>query len=125
MNSTDWLVLIASIAGIIWVNWYFLLSRPAATRAAVSARGAQEVKIEVKGGYSPAQVRVSRGKPVRMIFDRQETSGCSEEVVLSDFGVRKFLPAFKQTVIEINPDRAGSYEFTCGMNMLRGKLIVE
>jgi plastocyanin domain-containing protein len=62
---------------------------------------------------------------VRLVFDRQETSGCSEEVVFPDFGIRKFLPAHRQTTIEITPERAGSYEFTCGMSMLRGRLTVE
>jgi len=27
--------------------------------------------------------------------------------------------------IEIVPDKPGEYEFTCGMNMMRGKLIVQ
>ena len=62
---------------------------------------------------------------MRLVFERQETSGCSEEVVIPEFGVRKFLPAHKETVVEIQPQKAGSYEFTCGMGMLRGRLIVE
>ena len=33
------------------------------------------------------------GRPVRLVFDRQETSGCSEEVVFGDFGIRRYLPA--------------------------------
>jgi plastocyanin domain-containing protein len=63
--------------------------------------------------------------PVRLVFDRQETSGCSEEVVIPEFGVRRFLPAFKKTTVELTPEQAGSYDFTCGMGMLRGKLIVD
>ena len=70
-------------------------------------------------------MRVKQGIPLRLVFDRQETSGCSEEVVFPDFGVRKFLPAHRKTVVELKPERAGTYEFTCGMSMLRGRLVVE
>jgi plastocyanin domain-containing protein len=79
----------------------------------------------VQGGYTPAEVRVRAGRPVRLTFDRQETSGCSEEVVFPDFGVRRFLPAHARTVVEVTPPAAGTYEFTCGMGMLRGRIVAD
>jgi plastocyanin domain-containing protein len=45
--------------------------------------------------------------------------------VLPDFGIRRFLPAFQKTTVELTPDREGSFEFTCGMSMLRGRLVVQ
>jgi plastocyanin domain-containing protein len=125
MSEIEWVVVLAGIAAIAWVNWYFFFSHGPAAQAAAGAGGVQEVTINVQGGYSPAQVRVKRGAPVRLVFDRQETSGCSEEVVIPEFGVRKFLPAFQKTAVEITPERAGTFDFTCGMSMLRGKLTVE
>ena len=125
MNMMDWIAIAAGLAAIVWVNWYFFLAkRPAASAQAV-AGGAQEVTITVQGGYAPSEVRVKKDAPVRLVFDRQETSGCSEEVVIPDFGIRKFLPAFQKTTIELRPTTAGTFEFTCGMSMLHGKLIVE
>jgi len=35
------------------------------------------------------------------------------------------LPAFKTTSVELTPDRPGEFAFTCGMSMMRGKLVVE
>jgi len=126
MSATDSLVVLAGVAGILWVNWYFFLAgRTAAAATSAAAGGPQEVTIGVRGGYDPAQVRVRKGLPVRLVFDRQETSGCSEEVVIPDFGIRRFLPAHEKTAVEFTPGRAGSYDFTCGMGMLRGRLIVE
>jgi plastocyanin domain-containing protein len=125
MSGIEILVVLVGIAAIAWVNWYFFLSHGPAAQAAAGAGGVQEVTIAVQGGYSPAQVRVKRGAPVRLVFDRQETSGCSEEVVIPEFGVRKFLPAFQKTAVEITPQKAGTFDFTCGMSMLRGKLTVE
>jgi plastocyanin domain-containing protein len=70
-------------------------------------------------------VRVKAGRPVRLVFDRQETSSCSEEVVFADFGIRRYLPAHQQTAIDVMPTAPGTYEFTCGMGMLRGTLIAD
>lgn len=125
MNATEWMVVVGGLAAIVWVNWYFFLAGRTTAEAAVGAAGVQQVTITVQGGYQPAHVKVKQGSPVRLVFDRQETSGCSEEVVFPDFGIRRFLPAHRQTAVEITPERAGSYEFTCGMSMLRGRLTVE
>jgi plastocyanin domain-containing protein len=125
MTTIDVLVVLGGIAAIAWVNWYFLLAGRAPVAAAAGAGGVQEVEIAVRGGYDPATVRVRRGRPVRLVFRREETSGCSEEVVLPDFGIRKFLPAHERTAVQFTPAEVGQFEFTCGMGMLRGRLIVD
>jgi Cu+-exporting ATPase len=87
--------------------------------------GAQQVTIEVDGGYSPSAVRVRRDTPVRLVFDRKETNPCSEEVVIGSLGVRRFLEPFKKTTVDLPPLSPGTYDFTCGMGMLHGKLVVD
>lgn len=124
MTSTEWIVLAGGILATALVNWWFFWaqrSEAVATRRA----GVQEVDIVVRGGYDPSTIRAQAGQPLRLVFDRRETSGCSEEVVFSDFNIRRFLPANEKTVVEIKPERAGTYEFTCGMSMLRGRVVVE
>ena len=126
MLGMDWLVVVAGIAAIGWVNWYFFVaSKSAAVVAAPVGAGVPEVQITVRGGYDPATVHVPAGRPVRLVFDRQETSGCSEEVVFPAFGIRKFLPAGQPTSVEITPPSPGRYEFMCGMSMLRGAVVAE
>jgi plastocyanin domain-containing protein len=83
------------------------------------------VLITVDGGYEPATIRVPAGQPVRLLFDRRDTSSCSEEVVFPDFGIRQFLPTGKTTPIDITPPKPGKYEFMCGMSMLHGTVIAE
>ena len=127
MTTTEWIVVFGGIGAIAWVNWWFFLSRrdAPATAATVAAGGLAEAVIEVGGGYSPATVKAKAGRPVRLVFDRQDTSSCSEEIVLPDFGIRRFLPTGQRTAIEVTPPKAGRYEFTCGMGMLHGALIAE
>ncbi len=125
MTATQTLVLLAGAGIIAWINWYFFMARTPATAATAIAGGVQEVVIHVAGGYSPSQVRVRAGQPVRLVFDRQEENSCSEEVVIPDFGIRRFLPAHARTAVEFTPTEPGTHEFTCGMSMLRGRLTVE
>ena len=123
----DWVeigVITGGVAAIAFVLWYFFGERESVA-AAVSERGVQEIKVTVKGGYSPDVIVVKRGVPVRLNFYRDETASCSERVVFGDFHVARDLPAFKTTPVEFTPDREGEFTFTCGMSMMRGKLIVQ
>ena len=126
MTTSQLVVTILGVVAIVWVNYYFFAAgRRTAVATAGDDSGVQRVRIEVQGGYSPAVVRVRAGRPVRLDFFRNETSGCTEEVVLPDFGIRSFLPAHQTTPVEFTPERPGSYEFTCGMGMVRGRIVVE
>jgi plastocyanin domain-containing protein len=127
MHATvvDLLVIAAGVAAIAWVNWYFFFAERTAVIANAGASGRQEVTVVVRGGYEPSTIRVKAGRPVRLAFDRQETSSCSEEIVFPDFNVRKFLPAHQRTIIELTPPKAGTYEFSCGMSMLHGRLVAD
>ena len=124
MDTTDIIVVISGIGLIALVLWYFFGEREA-TAAVVNEAGVQEIDVTVKGGYSPDVIVVDRGRPVRLNFRREETSSCSEQVVLGDFGIARDLPAFKTTPVEFTPEKSGEFPFTCGMNMLHGKLIVQ
>jgi plastocyanin domain-containing protein len=123
----DWVeisVIIGGVALIALILWYFFGERERIA-ASVDETGVQEIMITVKGGYSPDVIVVKERVPVRLDFYRDETASCSEEVIFGDFGIARHLPAFKTTPIEFTPDKAGEFTFTCGMNMIRGKLIVQ
>jgi plastocyanin domain-containing protein len=124
MDTTEIVVLIGGVAAIAFVLWYFFGEGERAV-ARSDASGVQEIKVTVKGGYSPDVIVVEEGRPVRLDFYRDETASCSEQVVFGDFGIARDLPAFRTTPIEFTPEEPGEYTFTCGMNMLRGKLVVE
>ena len=96
------------------------------TASAVSlSSGVQKVDTIVKGGYSPGVIEVERGRPVQLHFYRDEENSCSEELLMPDFSIRRDLPAFRTTLVELLPQQAGRFEFTCGMGMLRGALVVK
>ena len=68
----DFIVILLAAAAIAWVNWYFFMAPKAAVTAKSTVSGTQEVTVTVEGGYSPSVVRVKKGRPVRLVFDRKE-----------------------------------------------------
>jgi plastocyanin domain-containing protein len=125
MDTTEIIVLAVGIVLIALVLWYFFAGEGVRAAASVTATGVQRLKVSVKGGYTPDVIVVKRGAPVELDFYRDETNSCTEQVIFGDFGISRMLPAFKTTQIQFTPDRAGTFTFNCGMNMVRGKLIVE
>ena len=83
-----------------------------------------EVHVRVRGGYIPDTVRAEVGAPTRIVFHREESSACSEQVVFPAFGKSATLPEGIDVAVDLPPAEPGTYEFTCAMGMLRGRLIV-
>jgi plastocyanin domain-containing protein len=124
MTTVQIAVTLLGAAAIAWIYWYFFAAGRVVVAGPADESGAQRVRIEVKGGYDPAVIRVRAGSPVRLEFHRDETNPCTEEVVLPEFGIRTFLPAHETTAVSFTP-AAGRYEFACGMGMVHGTLIAE
>lgn len=124
MDTTQLLVTLIGLGLIAFVGWFFFLAPHQRAAAVSSSAGVQQVDITVKGGYSPNVIEVKKGEPVQLNFYRDEESSCSEELLMPDFHIRRDLPAFQTTAVEFLPKEAGSFEFTCGMHMLRGSVVV-
>lgn len=124
MTTSQAVVTALGALGIVAVNHYFLRRGPA-VRAQGRDLGPQELTVVVDGGYEPSAIEVEHGRPVRLHFERRDSGSCTEEVVFGDFGIRRFLPTGKTTTIEFTPERPGTYEFTCGMSMVHGRVVAK
>lgn len=111
-------VAIFGIVGIAFVWWFFFGKK----EKEVVAK--DKIDIKVEGGYSPSTILLKKGKKVTINFLRTDPSNCLEEVILSDFKIKRFLPLNKSVSVEITPQETGKFEFSCGMNMFHGKIIV-
>ncbi len=125
MDTTEIIVVVVSAALVGLVFWFFFTGEGERASARADGSGVQRIRVTVKGGYTPDVVVLKRGVPAELEFYRDEVSSCSEEVVFPDFGVARKLPAFETTRVRLQPERAGEFGFTCGMSMLRGRLVVE
>jgi len=93
---------------------------------AIAAGDRQEVTIKVQGGYDPNTIEVKKGLPLRITFERKSTNGCDKQIVFPSLGIAKDLPDDGSLTLDIPiPDAAGqTIDFTCGMSMLFGKIVV-
>lgn len=119
MSPDKILVTIFSLAGIAFTYWFFLMKKEQVVEVT-----SDSVDITVSGGYQPEVISIPKGKTTKVNFFRKDPSSCLEEVVLSDFKIRKYLPLNKKVSIELTPQKAGEFVFSCGMNMFHGKVKV-
>jgi plastocyanin domain-containing protein len=101
----------------------------AATEAPAPAATAPEVQtidLKVSGGeYQPASFNVQAGKPVRLNVTRDEKPTCGDVLTIPSQNISKPIPVNQVTTIEFTPQQPGDLEFTCGMNMMKGKIVVQ
>lgn len=96
--------------------------REAAAQAPPAA--AREVEVVVERGYHPSRIEVRPGERIRLRFVRREWSGCTREVVFPTLDLRRALPVNQPVVVEFTAPATGEVPFRCGMNMVRGAVVV-
>lgn len=84
------------------------------------------VRVNIsKQGYSPATINVKKGQQVRLLLTRTDAQNCGGEIVFSSLNIKKNLPVGKTVAVEFTPTDAGEIGFTCGMGMMKGKILVQ
>lgn len=78
-------------------------------------------------GFTPSQLGGRPGEVVQLIFHYEASAGeCGREVVLPKQGVHVTLAENRPVEVPLTlPADRGEVEFSCGMNMLHGKIVVE
>ena len=100
------------------------LSSPAGGEGANASVQAAEVVVSEQG-FEPSKVTLRAGAPARLTFIRTTDKTCGTEVVFPSLDIRRALPLNEAVVIEFTPAKAEEIAFACGMNMLRGAVVVQ
>lgn len=119
MSVDKILVSVFGLALIVFTYWYFFMKKEQVVEAG------DEIDILVEGGYKPDRIFIPYGKTTKLNFLRKDSNSCLEEVIIGDFKVRKFLVLNEKTTVEIKADKKGEFDFSCGMGMFHGKLIIK
>jgi cobalt-zinc-cadmium efflux system membrane fusion protein len=75
--------------------------------------------------FEPSRLTLRAGVPARLIFLRTTDKTCATSVVFPSLSIRRDLPLNQPVEIAFTPQTAGEIQFVCGMNMLRGTVIVQ
>ena len=122
MDTAELWVLVASALAMMATALFFFGPRKAA--GAARAGGVQEIDLAVDGGYRPDRIVAQAGVPLRLQVLRTDRSACTEQIAFRDLGILRDLPTGRVITLDLPALQPGNYEFTCGMNMLRGQLQV-
>ncbi|GIU83069.1 MAG: cupredoxin domain-containing protein [Acidobacteria bacterium] len=76
-------------------------------------------------GFLPQEIHYKQGKPLKLGFIRASDKSCGSEVVFEQLGIKKQLPFGEPVIVEIPTEKEGIINFTCGMKMLKGKIIIQ
>lgn len=114
---------------ICWALLSVLLVLTAVSQANAQAKNKptlQTAKVLItEHGFSRTSITLRRGVPTRITFLRQTDSTCATSIVISGYGINRELPLNTPVVVSFTPKQSGEVGFVCGMNMHRGKLIVQ
>lgn len=125
MSPVDAVIVALGIALIGGELWFFLGPRKSVSEPKRTGIGVQEIKILVRDGYHPDTIPVEVGRPVRLLFYRDERVDCSNRLIVEDFGIDRELPEFETTAVEFTPEKAGDYPFHCGLSVMRGRVVAQ
>jgi plastocyanin domain-containing protein len=89
------------------------------------ANPVQKVRITVgQRGYNPSNFRLKKAVPAQLTFKRITDQSCGTEIVIPAYNIRKDLPLNQPVTVNFTPRKSGSFSFTCGMGMFKGKVII-
>lgn len=87
--------------------------------------GVQSITVRVtENGFQPDRINLNRGILTRLTFVREIEETCATSVMIPEFNVKQDLPFKEPVVVEFTPAKAGVFDFSCGMKMLSGKIVV-
>lgn len=120
--------IIALIIGVLLIGfivWWFFGKHQEAAGESTIVNDEQTATIVVNGGYSPSTVVLKKGIPAQVNFDMHDSTACLSHVVFEQLGVNEDLTKQQITSVNIPTDKAGTYNFACGMDMFHGKVVVK
>ena len=74
-------------------------------------------------GYEPNVLFVKKNVPVKWIINVKQMSGCTDEIIMPDYNIKKKLN-YGKNIIEFTPTKTGDIKFSCWMQMVWGKFVV-
>lgn len=125
MNTAKIISLIIGILLIGFIVWWFFGKHQEAAGQSTVINNEQTATIVVNGGYSPSTVILKKGIPAKVNFDMNDSTACLSHVVFEQLGVDKDLTKQKITTVTIPTDKAGTFNYACGMDMFHGKVVVK
>lgn len=87
---------------------------------------ARRYRIEAdEEGFHPTSLTIPAGTPVTLVVTRTSENTCAREIVIPSRNETHRLPLNRPVEIKLPPQKKGTLTFACGMDMYRGRLLIQ
>ena len=102
-------------------------TRPRAAMVMTKPTITQVINLKVtENGYEPSNLEMKAGRHYKVMVTREVEGGCTSKIQFPTFGIQSTdLPLNQAVAFDISPKETGSYTFACGMNMVKGTIVVK
>jgi hypothetical protein len=125
-----WLILLLPICFFLTIHAIYQSSSASLLHVNNDQQGTltkdyQEAVIHVlSNGYSPSNITLKLGIPVRLHFQKNADGGCLSYLLINDLGIHRELHQ-GDNIIKFTPKKQGILTYTCGMGMYHGTITIE
>jgi plastocyanin domain-containing protein len=81
--------------------------------------------VTLPEGYKDNNLAVKAGKPVALTFFLKSDAGCGNTVKVPDAKWQKTLKIGEKATVVYTPKKSGKLAFACGMDHMKGSVIVK
>ena len=117
-------VVVAGAAGLSDGQAVTASESTSASAKTTQAKPAQAVVAITEAGFVPSTLSLLPGSRT-VTFLRKTDATCAKEVVFPDLGIRRDLPLNRAVAIELPQGGAREFHYACGMDMLKGTVVVQ
>lgn len=86
--------------------------------------GAFKVVVS-RDGFAPQEISYKKDQPLKLAFIRTDEENCGDEIVFKSLNIKKKLPVGEVVTVDVPTDKTGEINFACGMDMFKGKILIE
>jgi plastocyanin domain-containing protein len=123
--KNNWVI--ASIVIILIIFGSFFIKGSdnlSVSKSIFSNKQVQVVKLSVENGkYVMNPSEIKKGVTVRLEADMSNMPGCSKSIIIPSFNIKKSFTSESNSV-EFTPDKSGTFNIMCSMNMYKGTFTV-
>jgi len=96
-----------------------------AAPAVTAAAAMHEQTIQVGGAFTPSSIKIPANQPVRLNFHRTAEPSCADEIMFPSLNMKKKIAVNETVSFDLPPQKAGTLNFACGMDMIKGTAVVQ
>ncbi len=96
------------------------------TQTGLTKEAVQNISLAVtENGFEPSAIKVKSGVHVILKVTRKTDTTCATQIVFKEKKIKTDLPLNKEVSVDLGILKKADISFACGMDMLKGKVLVQ